>query len=140
MARTLSRTRLLALLLAAEIASTAIHYGDNWLEIGDYPGSNKLPGAASVPIAWVLLTALGLIGYRLYKNEQSRRAHLLLVVYSATGISSLAHFIYGAPVHAFQVVSVGIDGLTGFAMLTFAIWSYANPVRARRAPQTAVAR
>jgi len=133
------RTRLLLVLLVAEIVSTAVHYGDNWLEIGDYPGSDKLPGAASVPIAWFLLTAVGLIGYHLYKTEFSRRAHLLLVIYSATGISSLAHFIYGAPEHPIQIVSVGFDGLTGFAMLTFAIWSYANPLRVPARRRAAVA-
>jgi hypothetical protein len=125
------RTRLLLVLLVAEIGSTAVHYGDNWLEIGDYPGSDKLPGAASVPIAWVLLTIVGLIGYHLYRTEFSRRAHILLMVYSATGISSLAHFIYGAPAHTVQIVSVAIDGLTGLAMLAFAIWSYATPLESR---------
>ena len=123
------RTRLLGLLLAAELASTAVHYTDNWLESGDYPGTGKLPEPAVVPIAWVLLTAIGLLGYRLYRRELSRRAHLLLIVYSATGISSLAHFVYGAPATPIQNVSVALDGVTGFAMLFFAIWSYANPLQ-----------
>jgi hypothetical protein len=78
-----------------------------------------------------VLTAIGVAGFLLYRSELSQRAHLLLVVYSVTGLSSLAHFIYGVPATPVQVVSVALDGVTGAAMLAFAIWSYATPARIR---------
>lgn len=127
-------TRTLRLLLAAGILSTAVHYTDNVVNVDDFPQ----PGWVDRPtvwIAWVLLTAIGLLGYRLYTRGNFFAAHGLLAVYSYTGLSSLGHYLYGTPEPFLRNLSIVADGLTGAAILAFVVWS-----ASRRAAGGTVAR
>jgi hypothetical protein len=118
-------TATLRLLLAASILSTAVHYTDNFVNVADFPQ----PGWVDRPvvaIAWVLLTAVGLLGYRLYTRGRFFAAHALLAVYSYTGLSSLGHYLYGTPDPVLRNLSIVADGLTGGAILAFVVWSAAR--------------
>jgi hypothetical protein len=82
----------------------------------------------AIVVAWPLLTLIGLIGYRRYRERRYREAHVCLAVYSITGIVTLGHFFYGNPrIPAFFYATLFTDALTGIAMLTFVLWS-ANTV------------
>lgn len=122
--------RALPVLVGALLASTAVHYTDNWLSIESYaPRTGFLPeNPWIVPVVWVLFAALGIAGYRAYRRGPSLRAHVLLALFSVAGISTLLHLLYeGNDFAAWQWVSVVSDGLLGFAMLGFALWSAARP-------------
>lgn len=117
----------LPVLVGALLVSTAVHYTDNWLSIGDYaPREGFLPeNPWIVPVVWVLFAAVGVAGYREYRGRgPTTRAHLLLGAFSVSGISTLLHLLYeGNSFAAWQWVSVLGDGTLGFAMLGFALWS-----------------
>ena len=115
-------TGTLRLLLGAAIVSTAIHYTDNYAAIDDFPQPGWV-AEWNIAASWVVLTVVGLLGYRLYSQGRLVPAHALLAVYSYTGLSSLGHYLYGAPDPLLRNISIIADGLTGAAILGFVIWS-----------------
>jgi len=119
---------LLRVLVGALLVSTAVHYTDNWLSIGDYAPETGLladnPGL--IPVAWALFAALGIAAYLDYRRAPSLRAHVLLAAFSVAGISTAGHLLYaGNDFAAWQWVSVTADVVTGLAVLAFALWSAA---------------
>ena len=115
-------TGTLRLLLGAAIVSTAIHYTDNYVAIDDFPQPGWV-AEWNIVASWVILTAVGLLGYRLYARGSFFAAHALLALYSYTGLSSLGHYLYGTPDPLLRNVSIITDGITGAAILAFVIWS-----------------
>jgi hypothetical protein len=118
---------LLKAILAAGILSTAIHYTHNFIAVNRYPG----PGGSfytvvrvAIVVGWPLLTAIGLLGYRRYRERRYSEARVCLAVYSLTGLATLGHFIYGNPnIPAFFYATLFTDALTGLAVLAFVLWS-----------------
>jgi hypothetical protein len=108
----------------ASIVLTAFHFTDNYVSIETYPQPDWISRAV-VLISWPVFTALGVAGYLLYRREQYTLAHGLLIAYSYTGLSSLAHFLSGSPDEFTTrgLISVFIDGLAGSAVLAVAVWS-----------------
>jgi hypothetical protein len=128
----------LRLLVAAVLLSTAVHYTDNWLQVEDYAPTTGLlaenPGL--IPLAWVLFAAVGIAGYVEYRRAPSTRAHVLLAVFSLSGISTFGHLAYSDnDFAAWQWASVLADGVTGLAVLAFTLWSASRvrPAAARTA-------
>lgn len=120
------RLTVLKAILAAGIASTAIHYTHNFIAISKYPGPKDLYTATRVAIvvSWPLLTWIGLTGYRRYREGRYREAHVCLAVYSITGLVTMGHFIYGNPkIPTPFYITLFTDTLTGLAMLAFVLWS-----------------
>ena len=128
---------LLRAILAASILSTAIHYTHNFIAVSHYPG----PGGSfytvvrvAIVVAWPLLTAIGLTGYRRYRERRYREAHVCLAVYSLTGLATMGHFIYGNPqIPAFFYATLFTDALAGIAVLAFVLWSAKAEPPAQRA-------
>jgi hypothetical protein len=109
--------------LVASIASTAVHYSDNAIALDRYPPDTvTIPG---IVVTWVGLTAIGLLGYVLYRRERFPAAQICLAIYSITGISTLAHYLYDGTgdLEWWRHVSMVSDGVTGSAVLAFALWS-----------------
>jgi len=118
---------LLKAILAASMLSTAIHYTDNFVAVNRYPG----PGGSfytitrvAIAVGWPLLTAIGLVGYRRYREHRYPEARVCLTVYSLTGLVTMGHFIYGNPhIPAFFYATLFTDALCGLAVLGFVLWS-----------------
>jgi hypothetical protein len=110
--------------VGASILLTAIHFTDNYVSIDTYPQPDWVTGAA-VLISWPLFSALGIIGFFLYRQGRVSTAHPFLVAYAFAGLSSLAHFLSGGPgdFTTRGLISIFIDGIAGAAVLTVAIWS-----------------
>ena len=129
-------------ILGASIVSTGLHYTHNFIAIDKYP-DGLVSGAvvqAAILVAWPLLTAIGLLGYRLYAEGRFTHAHACLLTYSFTGISTLGHFVYGSPdIPAFFYATIFTDALTGFAVLGFTLWSMAQARGRTRRASTATA-
>jgi hypothetical protein len=119
--------RLLKAILAVSMLSTAIHYTDNFVQVNRYPG----PGGSfytvvrvAIVLGWPLLTAIGLIGYRRYREHRYQEARVCLCVYSLTGLATLGHFAYGNPqIPPFFYATLFTDTLAGLAVLAFVLWS-----------------
>jgi hypothetical protein len=130
--------KILRALLAFSIASTALHYTHNFVAASDYPGPvASVAVQVAIVLFWPVLTAIGLLGYRLYKRGRSYPAHVCLAVYSVTGLSTLGHFLSGTPkIPPFFFATIFTDGLAGLSILAFVVVSARG--RARR-PATASA-
>ena len=115
---------LLLLFLITSIVSTNLHYTDNATFINNYPEPDWIT-VSGIYTAWIILTIIGILGYWLYTQEKLSLSYLCLGIYSLTGLSSPAHYFYGAmsnfslKMHAF----IWLDLLTGASILGFVIWS-----------------
>jgi hypothetical protein len=125
---------LLLVLLVAGVVSTAIHYTDNAVYVEDYPQPDWI-SEGLIYVSWVAFTAIGILGYRLYRAERYLPAHLLLLVYTYTGISSLGHYLYSGveQLSARQHLHIATDAITGTAILAFVLWSALGGVARHRA-------
>ena len=118
--------------VAATVVLTLIHFTDNVVSIDSYPAPSWQPDWFKwvVAASWPLFTAVGIAGYRAYRDGRFKRANAFLLLYSYTGLVSLGHFLYGGPgdLTTRGLVSVIIDVIMGTIVLGLAIWS----IRARR--------
>jgi hypothetical protein len=109
------------------IAVTLFHFTDNAVNVDTYPKAGWQPDWFEwvVAVAWVLYTAVGVAGVRLYGQERFRAAHACLIVYGYLVLSSLGHFIYGSPdeLTTRGVVSVFVDVAAGSLVVAVALWS-----------------
>jgi hypothetical protein len=125
--------RVVRLVLGAAIVSTLIHYTDNFVNIEEYPQPHWINHAV-IPTVWVILTAVGLGGYALFRRGSYAAAGLCFLVYSYTGLSSLGHYSYG-PLSDFSTkmhAGIWLDALTGAAVLVVALWLLFGRMRRRR--------
>jgi hypothetical protein len=117
-------TSTVGFVVGASVVLTAFHFGDNYFSIETYPQPDWITGAV-VLASWPLFTALGVVGYLLYRRGRFGEAHAFLIAYSYTGLSSLGHFLSGSPEEFTTrgLISIFIDGAAGAAVLAVALWS-----------------
>jgi hypothetical protein len=126
--------RLLNIVFFTAVASSLVHYTDNYLAFDRFPQGGVGPDIAAhtVWIAWIVFTAFGIAGYIVYRRGRIREGSALLAIYSISGLIGLGH--YTAPgvseLAWWRHVHIAADFLCGVAVLTFAIWS----VRQTRKP------
>ena len=74
--------RLLNIVFFTAVASSIVHYTDNYLAFDRFPNGGPGPdiSADSIWIAWVVFTAFGVAGYVLYRRGDIRRGSALLAV------------------------------------------------------------
>jgi hypothetical protein len=127
-----NRVKLLRGLIAFSVLTTAIHFTHNFLNVEDYPQASYASNKAvqvGVIVLWPLLTAAGLYGYHLYKERRYTAANLFIALYSILGISTLGHFTAGNPdIPAFFYATIFTDGLAGFSLAAFALYSVREPL------------
>src|SRR5207302_3228495 len=100
------------------------------VRFSDYTGPNP-PAISSwitqwmIPVSWVLFTAVGLLGYRRFRQGRLSEAAAYLAIYSVSGLISIGHYagISIKDLSAFQNTFVFLDIALGVAMLSFAIWT-----------------
>ena len=117
-------TRILKGLLAFSVIATLIHFTDNYFYFEHYPQPDWITQFGVIR-SWLLWTAVGILGYWLYKKQWFLLAHLCLSVYAFCGLSSLGHYLYGSmsefsPKMHLLILS---DGLAGAGIFTFVLWS-----------------
>lgn len=120
-----SKLRLLRFILGAGIISTAVHYTHNFVEVHSYPGPHGAFDTVIrvlIVVAWPILTAMGLRGYQRYAEGRLEEARNALTTYSATGLTTIGHFLFGSPrIPALFYASLFTDFLTGLLVLVFAL-------------------
>jgi hypothetical protein len=124
----------------AAVASSIVHYTDNYLAFDRFPQGDTGPEitADTIWIAWVAFTAFGVAGYVAYRRGRVRRGAALLAVYSLSGLIGPAH--YTAPgmsrLEWWRHAHIWVDIVCGVALLAFVVWSVR---RDRSAPREATA-
>jgi hypothetical protein len=120
------------------VAVTLFHFTDNAINVDTYPEASWQPDWFEwlVVAGWILYSAVGLVGMRLYERGRFRAAHACLLLYGYLVISSLGHFLYGSPdeLTARGLVSVFVDVAAGTVVIAVALWSI---LARRRRPATA---
>ena len=108
--------------VVVSVAITALHYTDNYVSIANYPQPAWIQ-RETIILAWVLFTFVGVAGYMLYKAGRSMAAGAYLLVYSATGISSLGHyFSSGHSITTKMHLFIWTDAVVGFLVAGCALW------------------
>jgi hypothetical protein len=126
----------LNLVFFVAVASSVVHYTDNYLAFDKFPDGGPGPAitADTIWIAWIVFTAAGIAGYALYRRGRIVPAAALLAVYSLSGLIGLGH--YTAPGMSelawWRHAHIWVDIACGVAVLAFAVWS----VQAARRPGT----
>jgi hypothetical protein len=79
-------------LLALYAAASLLHFTHNAEYLAEYP---HLPGSwtrADVYLAWCCTTAVGLLGYVLYRGGFRRVGLIVLAIYGGLGFGGLLHY------------------------------------------------
>jgi hypothetical protein len=87
-------TRRLAVLLAAAIAVSVVHYADNFSNYADFPLAADVPNPSRtlVGVSWFAFTAAGIAGFLVFRRRPSGLALALLALYSGSGLVGLGHY------------------------------------------------
>jgi len=119
--------KLLNIVFFTAVASSLVHYTDNYLAFDRFPNDGVGPSIAAhtVLIAWIVFTAFGVAGYVAYRRGRIREGSALLAVYSISGLIGLGHYTASgmSELAWWRHVHIAVDFLCGVAVLTFAIWS-----------------
>jgi len=114
----------------AAVASSIVHYTDNYLAFDRYPVGGPGPDitADSIWIAWIIFTAFGVAGYTMYRRGQVRAGAALFAVYSLSGLIGIGHYTAPGMSHLawWRHIHIWADILCGAAVFAFAIWSVRN--------------
>lgn len=118
---------MVAVVVGASVAATAIHYTDNYISIEDYPQPGWI-AQETIYVVWILFTLIGIAGYLFFRDEKPVAAAAYLLVYSYTGLSSLGHYAYGS-IEQFSSkmhLLIALDGIAGAAVALCAAWIIAT--------------
>jgi hypothetical protein len=82
----------LLILLLAYGAASLVHYAHNAEFLADYPNMPAWLSRAKVYVAWLGVTAIGVLGYLLVRRGHQLGGLCVIVVYAAIGFDGLAHY------------------------------------------------
>ena len=109
------------------IAVSLFHFTDNAVNVDTYPKASWQPECFEilVVVGWVVYTAVGVAGWRLYERGRFRAANACLLIYGYLIASSLGHFLYGSPdeLTTRGLISVFVDVAAGFTVMAVAVRS-----------------
>ena len=115
------------LVVFATIGVSLFHFTDNAVNVETYPKAGWQPDWFEylVVVGWLLYTAVGVVGYRLYQRGRFGAAHACLLIYGYLIASSLGHFLYGSPdeLTTRGLISVFVDVAAGLTVMAVAVWS-----------------
>ena len=86
-----SRTWISGLVLLY-LAASALHFAHNAEYLGDYPNLPAWLSRADVYLVWLAETAVGVVGYVLYRNGRRVGGLLVLGMYAAFGFDAFLHY------------------------------------------------
>jgi hypothetical protein len=84
-------------LVIANLAASGAHFLHNAVLLETYPGPPWIPGAWFVVLAWLLVAAILVGGYRWHRARHPRKALVAVSLYCASCISVFGHYLYGPP-------------------------------------------
>ncbi|GAA3556002.1 hypothetical protein GCM10022222_44510 [Amycolatopsis ultiminotia] len=115
-------------ILVFSVLSTAFHYWHMVLQPRAYPpveGLNETVGQVGVAVAWVVFTVIAVFGYRAYLQGRYRRALVLLLVYSLSGVATAGHFLLGVSgLPGGWMVPLWGDVVAALALWAFVVWAW----------------
>jgi hypothetical protein len=95
-------------LLALYAAASLLHFTHNAEYLAQYPNLPPSWSRAGVYLAWWGVTALGLLGYMLYRGGYRRVGLTVLAVYGGLGFGGLLHYARAPLAHHSAAMNVTI--------------------------------
>lgn len=83
--------RLLPWALLIYAAASLLHFAHNAVFLGAYPNLPQTWVSAEVWLAWCAVSAIGLLGYLLWRGQR-RGGITLLILYACCGFAGLLHY------------------------------------------------
>jgi hypothetical protein len=84
--------RVLRGLLLLYLAASLLHFTHNAENVQDYPNLPQWISRSSVYLAWLGITAVGALGFVLYRARRYVSGLILLSLYAAVGLDGLLHY------------------------------------------------
>jgi hypothetical protein len=118
--------RLLSILFISNVVATLLHYGDNILNLHEYP---DLPTAraSSIVLFFIVMIPFGVVGYWLYVISRHKLSYYLLYVYCLLNLVVLGHYLpsrlragfwgYDLKIHFL----IWLEALTALALLAYVV-------------------
>jgi hypothetical protein len=103
-----SKQRTLFALLLIYGAASLMHFVHNAEFIAEYPNLPSSWSRAHVYLAWITLTAVGIVGWLLVSRGYPRIGLALLATYAALGLDSLGHYVLAPLSHHTLAMNVTI--------------------------------
>lgn len=114
-------------------AASLLHFMHNAVYLRNYPNLPAWLTSTGVVAAWLVVAAVGVLGYLLY-SRVSRAAGLVTIsVYAVLGFGGLDHYTV-APVSAHTVamnLTILLEGAAAAVLLVFVAWSAIGSVARR---------
>jgi hypothetical protein len=101
-----SGRRILACMLLIYAVASLVHFTHNAEFLADYPGLPTSWSRAHVYLAWIAMTAVGVLGWFLLSRGRLLTGLWVLVAYAALGLDSLGHYLL-APLSAHTLTMNG---------------------------------
>jgi hypothetical protein len=116
------RKTLLSLMVLYGVASL-VHFIHNAVYLKDYPSVPSWLTATGIYAAWIVITAIGVVGYG-YCRRGSRKIGLALItLYALFGFGGFDHYLV-APIAAHTTtanVTIAIEAAAAAALLVFIV-------------------
>ena len=93
----MQRQHLLACLLLAYGVASLVHFTHNAEYLAEYPNLPRTWTRAGVYLAWLGMTAVGIVGWLLLSRGRAVAGLGVLAIYAALGIDSLGHYVVAPP-------------------------------------------
>jgi hypothetical protein len=87
-----SSPKYLFIVILVYAAASLVHFVHNAEFLSDYPNLPHSWSRADVYLAWLAMTAVGVVGWLLFTRGYRLAGLLLLAAYAALGIDSLGHY------------------------------------------------
>ena len=115
-------------------AASLLHFTHNAVYLRDYPNLPAWLTSGGVVAAWLVVAAVGTLGYVLYRRVSRVAGLILIAAFAVLGFGGLDHYTV-APMSAHTVamnLTILLEGATGAVLLAFVGWSAF--ARARQEP------
>jgi hypothetical protein len=84
-------------------AASLLHFGHNAAYLHEYPNLPPWLTSTGVYAAWCAITAIGALGYWLYRRISRAAGLLVITVYAVLGFGGLDHYVV-APISAHSIM------------------------------------
>jgi hypothetical protein len=74
------------------LATSLLHFAHNAEYLADYPNLPAWLSRSQVYVAWLCITALGILGYILYRRARHLTGLAVLALYAVLGFDGLLHY------------------------------------------------
>jgi hypothetical protein len=125
-------SRLFICLLLLYCSASLLHFSHNAEHLADYPNMPKWLSRSQVYVAWLGITAVGILGLLFLRFGYQRIGLMIVGLYAALGFDGLGHYAL-APVSGHTIVmnaTIWFEVAAGAMLLAVTVMLIANQFRA----------